>query len=114
MTETDSRYPDADRGFEIRVSPDERNVAIYDPGNAPWFIPIDRGRFVRTADLDKAGWKQYVPATDRDTILALVADWAHRSAEYGGLGPGDLVWALEQAGYTLPSPEEARAVVGEA
>lgn len=110
MTETpDPRYPDARRGFEIRVSPDQRHIAEFRPTNAPWFIPVEnsRGRFVRTADLDKAGWVQYVPAADRDKILAVVADWVHRSAEYGGLDSGDLVWDLEQAGFVLPSPEEA-------
>lgn len=73
MSDTD-QYPDADRGFEIRVSPDQRRTAIYDPGNAPWFVPVDQGHFVRTHELDEAGWVQYVPATERDGLLAVLSE----------------------------------------
>lgn len=67
-------YPDADRGFEIRVSPDQRNVAIYDPGNAPWLVPADQGRFVRTHELDQEGWVQYVPAGTSDALTEARAE----------------------------------------
>lgn len=43
---------------------------------------------------------------ERNAILRIVADWAHRSAEYGGLDSGDLVADLEQAGYPLPTNGE--------
>lgn len=59
--------PDAERGFEIRVSPDQRDIAIYDPGNSPWFVPVRnmRGRFVPTAAVKE--WTPYAP-TDPDTV----------------------------------------------
>lgn len=85
----DPTYPDADRGFEIRVSPDRRNVAIFDPSNAPWFVPDEncQGRRVRTAELDAAGWVQYVPAgadrpagDRRERIAeALTTEWTRRA-----------------------------------
>jgi hypothetical protein len=43
---------------------------------------------------------------EKQAILRVVADWAHRSAEYGGLDSGDLVWDLEQAGHPLPRAED--------
>lgn len=98
--------PDAGRGFEVRVSPDQRNVAVFDPGNAPWFVPSDTGRFVRTHELDDAGWVPYVPATDRDTVLQVVSDHIHRDTTYGGLDWDDLIEDLRRAGYTLPDPTE--------
>ncbi|WP_432010153.1 hypothetical protein [Streptomyces cucumeris] len=53
---------DPDR-MEFRVSPDRRQIAIWEPGNEPWFIPEPamRGRFVKTVDMDRMGWTRYLP-----------------------------------------------------
>lgn len=39
---------------------------------------------------------------DLARILGIVAEWVTTAAEYGGVDHGDLVDALEGAGYTLP------------
>lgn len=41
-------------------------------------------------------------AADRTRILGVVAEWAHSASEFGGVGHGDLIRALEVHGYTLP------------
>jgi hypothetical protein len=56
---------------EVRWSPDGRYLALWDPGNEPWFV-IDtaavKGRFVSSADMDEhaADWEQYLMVTDPD------------------------------------------------
>ncbi|WP_435108120.1 hypothetical protein [Nocardiopsis synnemataformans] len=123
---TDLQYPDAHRGFEIRVSPDQRHIAEFRPTNAPWFIPVEnsRGRFVRTAELDAAGWVQYVPIGEgaaqavaeaqarvgeleeqQATILRTVSEWVRSATEHGGVDAGNLVWDLEQVGLSLPTAD---------
>lgn len=106
QTDDEGVYPDAGRGFEIRVSPDQRRAAIYDPGNAPWFVPADKGHFMRTHELDHAGWVPYVPATDRDTILRVLADWIDTATRTAITDIDDLIWELKQAGHALPDPTE--------
>lgn len=106
QVDDEGAYPDEGRGFEIRVSPDRRRTAIYDPGNAPWFVPADKGWFVRTHELDDAEWVSYVPATDRDQALQIVADWVDTAARTAVTDIDDLIWELKQAGYTLPDPTE--------
>lgn len=110
QTDDEGTYPDEGRGFEIRVSPDQLRTAIYDPGNAPWFVPADKGQFVHTGALDEAGWVQYVPAADRDKVLQIVADWMQR-LENGGADTDDLVEELRRAGYGLPDPTEENSDV---
>lgn len=46
------------------------------------------------------------PATDRDKILRIVADWVDAAARTAVTDVGDLIWDLKQAGYTLPEPTE--------
>lgn len=56
---------------EVRWSPDGKYLAVWDPGNEPWFV-VDlnevRGRWVPTADMDKnaADWPQYLEVLDDD------------------------------------------------
>ncbi|WTW93659.1 hypothetical protein OG216_09835 [Streptomycetaceae bacterium NBC_01309] len=50
-----------ERGFEFRLSPDRRQVAIWEPGNEPWFIPERNmpGRFVGSTEMDRMGWTRF-------------------------------------------------------
>ena len=56
---------------EVRWSPDGKYLAVWDPGNEPWFV-VDlnevKGRWVSTADMDKhaADWPQYLEVLDDD------------------------------------------------
>lgn len=51
---------------EIRVSPDGRYLALWEPGNEPWFV-IDTasvgGRWVKTPEMERhaADWIPFLP-----------------------------------------------------
>lgn len=49
-------------GFEVRVSPDQTKIAIWEPGNEPWFV-IDtaqvRGTWVKSRKMDALDWERY-------------------------------------------------------
>lgn len=51
-----------ERSWEFRLSPDRREIAIWEPGNEPWFIPEPgmSGRFV--SDHDVKDWTPFRPA----------------------------------------------------
>lgn len=50
-----------ERSWEFRLSPDRREIAIWEPGNEPWFIPEPgmSGRFV--SDHDVKDWTPFRP-----------------------------------------------------
>jgi hypothetical protein len=52
-----------ERGWEFRVSPDRRHIAIWDPGNQPWFIPARSmdGWWRRDHEVDD--WQRFMPAS---------------------------------------------------
>ncbi|MGW1998598.1 hypothetical protein [Embleya sp. NPDC001921] len=56
----------APAGFEFRLSPDRSQIAIWEPGNEPWFIPERNmpGRFVGSAEMNGLGWTRYLPAAE--------------------------------------------------
>lgn len=43
---------------------------------------------------------------DRVRLLGIVNEWVTTASEYGGVDHGDLVRALEGAGYTLPGADD--------
>lgn len=57
----------APNGREVRMSPDGQYLALWEPGNEPWFI-IDmatvRGDWVKSRDMDGRryeDWEQFLP-----------------------------------------------------
>lgn len=77
------------------------------------------GRLQALADRLRLAWKsarrgraqqrdalRETMAADRTRILAVVNEWVIDASEYGGTDHGDLIRALEAAGYTLPGAEE--------
>ena len=101
--------PDTPDGWEFRLSPDRRLFAIYEPGNAPWFIPeaAMRGRFVESPDMNRLSWTRYLPASEAAAeVLRIVSAWCVEANDTGGIDAGDLAWRLEQAGYPLPDVED--------
>lgn len=58
----------APNDWELRVSPDGRYIAVWEPGNEPWFV-IDtarvQGSWVSTPDMDaQADWQQFLSVED--------------------------------------------------
>lgn len=57
--------------WEFRVSPDGKMIALWEPGNEPWFVMTAadmKGRFVSTRDMDRhtADWRQFLSVEDPD------------------------------------------------
>lgn len=56
--------------WEFRVSPDGKSIAIWEPGNEPWFVITGdvKGRWVSTRDMERhaADWRQFVSVEDPD------------------------------------------------
>lgn len=55
------------KGWEVRVSPDGGRVAIWDPGNEPWFVPTGtllEGSFVPPSEMVGRDWKRFVPVEE--------------------------------------------------
>ena len=49
----------APESWKFALSPDQREFAVWMPGNEPWFAQTlgnDKGRWIGSADLERAGW----------------------------------------------------------
>ena len=50
--------------WEIRVSEDGSKIAVWEPGNEPWFV-IDtaqvKGTWVKSSKMDRMGWEPFLP-----------------------------------------------------
>jgi hypothetical protein len=114
---------------EFRASTDGTLFAFYDPGNGPWFIPIDpmekwtpepdaegwgipepwmRGRFVGFDKIDGFGfeWIRFLPSSEAaGEVLKLVKEWAE-GEQQDDPSVGQLIAQLERKGFTLPEGEE--------
>lgn len=61
----------APNGWEFRVSPDGRYIAVWEPGNEPWFV-IDtsavKGHWTSTRDMDRhtQHWAQFLEILDEE------------------------------------------------
>lgn len=57
--------------WELRLSPDGRHIAVWEPGNEPWFV-IDtaavKGTWVGTPEMDRhaADWTPFLPLKEED------------------------------------------------
>ncbi|MGW2210143.1 hypothetical protein [Streptomyces sp. NPDC001781] len=78
--------------FEFRVSPDRRQIAVWEPGNEPWFAPESNmhGRWITSDDMDRLGWTAYRAApVDRAAVLNAAAQHLYTAlfpAVYDDLG----------------------------
>ena len=61
----------APHDWEFRLSPDGRHLAIWEPGNEPWFV-IDtafaKGRWADTPEMERnaSDWIPFLPLADPD------------------------------------------------
>lgn len=61
----------APNDWELRLSPDGRHIAVWEPGNEPWFV-IDtaavQGRWVKTSEMERHAddWTPFLPLTEPD------------------------------------------------
>jgi len=58
----------AERGWEFRVSPDRRHIAIWDPGNQPWFVPTRSMDGWWRRDNEVEDWQRFVPVQNGNEV----------------------------------------------